>query len=127
MDSSPPAATCAAPPKADMDAMSLFALEVGDMLSSRSLECAYASALSVVSYDGMAPGHQRDQRTARRSSGLNEESSWQLRSQLMNMYLRVGAGGGQEHGHGHGRGHELCLAPQVAPLAVVGRRCQYRQ
>ncbi|GAX82496.1 hypothetical protein CEUSTIGMA_g9923.t1 [Chlamydomonas eustigma] len=38
--------------EADADALSLFALEVGDALTARSLECAYASALSVVSHEG---------------------------------------------------------------------------
>ncbi len=48
---SPPTSRCASfphPPQADADAISLFALELGDALSARSLECAYASALSVV-------------------------------------------------------------------------------
>lgn len=34
--------------QADVDAMALFALEVGDTLAARSLEVAYASALSIV-------------------------------------------------------------------------------
>lgn len=44
--------------EADADALALLAMEIGDALSARSLECAYASALSVVSMvDGIAPGH----------------------------------------------------------------------
>ena len=44
--------------EADAEALALIAMEVGDALSARSLECAYASALSVISdVDGIAPGH----------------------------------------------------------------------
>jgi hypothetical protein len=38
-------------PQADVEAMALFALELGNTLHERSLECALASALSVVAYE----------------------------------------------------------------------------
>lgn len=41
-------------PQADMDAMALFSLEVGQSLSDRALECALASAMSVVGYNAAA-------------------------------------------------------------------------
>ncbi|KAG2427309.1 hypothetical protein HXX76_012504 [Chlamydomonas incerta] len=44
---------------ADVDAMGLFAYEVGDLLSERSLELSLLSALSVVSADGAHPNAPR--------------------------------------------------------------------
>lgn len=38
-------------PQADVEAMALFALEVGHTLGDRSLECALASAMSVINMD----------------------------------------------------------------------------
>ena len=82
--------------------MALFALEVGDALAARSLECAYASALSVVNQShGMAEedvsdaaaGSDKAKRGVGRvssKSSLAEESSARLRSQLMSMYFKVG-------------------------------------
>jgi hypothetical protein len=40
----------------DMEAMALMALELGNTLNERSLECALASALSVIGPNGGAPG-----------------------------------------------------------------------
>jgi hypothetical protein len=37
--------------EADVEAMALFALEVGHTLGDRSLECALASAMSVINID----------------------------------------------------------------------------
>lgn len=42
--------------QADVEALALFSLELGSALSDRSLECALASALSVVGHDGRARG-----------------------------------------------------------------------
>ncbi|PNW74351.1 hypothetical protein CHLRE_13g605100v5 [Chlamydomonas reinhardtii] len=44
---------------ADVDAMGLFAYEVGDLLSERSLELSLLSALSVVTADGAHPNAPR--------------------------------------------------------------------
>jgi len=86
--------------QADTDALALFALEVSDALAARSLECAYASALSVVAQsrdveqeadlDAMneAGGPEGFSGKVNRKS-LSEESSARLRSQLMSMYFKV--------------------------------------
>ena len=123
------------PLQADADAMALFALEVGDALAARSLECAYASALSVVSQGasfggsgagcrggcggeggsggggaggtgGGAGGGGNGNRTS-----LADESAARLRSQLMSMYFKVwGAGEGGGGPHTWRRGAGLCFA-----------------
>lgn len=81
--------------------MALFALEVGDALAARSLECAYASALSVVNQshdmaedvsDAVAESGRTKKPVGKvaSKSSLAEESSARLRSQLMSMYFKVG-------------------------------------
>ncbi|KAG1670017.1 hypothetical protein FOA52_011173 [Chlamydomonas sp. UWO 241] len=105
---------------ADCDAMSLLALEVGDALGARSLEIAYASALSVVSSQesgasrsqsgigGLAAlsgsgGGDNGVQASRGSVGAGSRreaaessSAYQLRAQLMRMYFQ-GAMAGTRH------------------------------
>ncbi|KAG2432321.1 hypothetical protein HYH02_013041 [Chlamydomonas schloesseri] len=54
---------------ADVDAMGLFAYEVGDLLSERSLELSLLSALSVVTADGAHPNAPRTMATTTTTSG----------------------------------------------------------
>jgi len=76
--------------EADQEAMALFALEVGQTLSERSLECALASALSVVSYDGLVQSGGGTSLGRASSSGATDTSDEMLlRSQLMNMYFQT--------------------------------------
>ncbi|KXZ43213.1 hypothetical protein GPECTOR_97g751 [Gonium pectorale] len=87
---------------ADCDAMALFAYEVGDLLSERSLELSLLSALSVVGHNGAHPnaavqaGHEGDAAASEGGAGPSGSlpapgslpgSEDLIRSQLIQMYL----------------------------------------
>ncbi|KAG2484698.1 hypothetical protein HYH03_016527 [Edaphochlamys debaryana] len=85
---------------ADLDAMGLFAYEVGDLLSERSLELSLLSALSVVGHDGAHPnvarpggggageeggGEGASEPSGAAACGAGDEDL--IRTQLISMYL----------------------------------------
>ncbi|GIL46509.1 hypothetical protein Vafri_3502 [Volvox africanus] len=112
---------------ADCDAMALFAYEVGDLLSERTLELSLLSALSVVGHDGAHPSAAEQQAIGGSGADGGDGSSTPggppsgfslsgdedfIRSRLIQMYLPE---------------YKMCVhsrrgGPGKGSIAVSGRR-----